>query len=94
MPQSSISGHPKRSSTSRILATGIVWPPTVQRSSDDRSRWAKFGEAEHVQVHRRHALEHGCAVSFDSRQLLGGVERGNMTSFVPHMNAPWKTTLP
>ena len=31
MPHNSISGQPKRFSTSSILATGMVWPPTVQR---------------------------------------------------------------
>ena len=37
MPHSSISGQPKRFSTSCILATGIVCPPTVQRVSEERS---------------------------------------------------------
>ena len=39
----SISGQPNRRSTSSIFATGIVWPPTVQRVSDDRSKASRSG---------------------------------------------------
>ena len=43
MPQSSISGQPKRRTTSSIFTVGMVWPPTVQRVSEERSKDSKSG---------------------------------------------------
>jgi hypothetical protein len=37
MPHSSINGHPNAASTSRIFASGMVCPPTVQRVKLDTS---------------------------------------------------------
>jgi hypothetical protein len=41
MPQSSISGQPKRRTTSSILTVGMVCPPTVQRVREERSKDSK-----------------------------------------------------
>jgi hypothetical protein len=43
MPHNSISGHPKRRSTSCILATGMVCPPTVQRLSEASANESNSG---------------------------------------------------
>ena len=45
MPQSSMSGQPARRSNSSILAAGMVWPPTVQRVREERSKRSNSGWA-------------------------------------------------
>ena len=93
MPQSSISGQPKRRSTSSIF-TGMVWPPTVQRVSEERSKDSKSGCAS------MYMYIVGTPSNIVARwvSMLASTstasKRGCSTSVSPYRSAPLKTTLP
>ena len=94
MPQSSISGQAKRRSTSCILATGMVCPPTVQRLSEERaneskSRWTSMimymvGTPSNIVALWVAMLARTSPAS----------KRECITSLRPYIIAPLKTTLP
>ncbi len=94
MPHNSISGQPKRFSTSCIFATGMVCPPTVQRLSEERSNRSKSGwTSMYMYIVGTPSNIVALWVSMLAR-ISPASKRGCSTSFAPYIMAALKTTLP
>ncbi len=94
MPHNSISGQPKRFSTSSILATGMVCPPTVQRLSEERSNRSKSGWTSMYMYIVGTPSNIVALCDWMLVRTSPGSKRGCITSLRPYIMAPLKTTLP
>ena len=94
MPQISSSGTAARSSHSAILAAGMVWPPTVQIRSEDRSAPDRAGSASIIAYMVGTPSNTVARWRWISAREIAGSKRSIITSVAPTMKVPFMITLP